>query len=66
MSVYIEEVLDYLDQNLVCQQADGMSSLMEILQKIYMGHGGSPKEVTAFSQGVLTGLLLMTEVNRLP
>ena len=66
MSVYIDEVLDYLDRNLVCQRADGMPSLMEILQQAYIGHGGDEKEVTAFAQGVLTGMLLMTEVNRLP
>ena len=66
MSVYIDEVLDYLDRNLVCQHADGMASLMNTLQKTYMGYGGSDNEVTAFSQGVLTGMLLMSEVNRLP
>lgn len=66
MSVHIDEVLDYLDKNLVCQRSDGMRSLMEILGEAYLGHGGSREEVTAFSQGVLTGMLLMTEVNRLP
>ena len=66
MSVYIDEVLDYLDRNMVCQRADGMLSLMDVLYDAYVGHGGSREEVTAFAQGVLTGMLLMTEVNRLP
>ena len=66
MSVHIDEVLDYLDQNLVCRRTDGMPALMEVLQKTYMEHGGNAQEVIAFSHGVLTGMLLMTEVNRLP
>jgi len=66
MSIHIDEVLDYLDKNLICQHADSMPTLMEVLHDAYIGHGGSKEEVTAFSQGVLTGMLLMTEVNRLP
>lgn len=68
MSIHINEVLDYLDEQLVCQRADGMQSLMEMLYEAYTVHdsGGSQNEVTAFAQGVLTGMLLMTEVNRLP
>lgn len=66
MSVCIDEVLDYLDKHLVCQRCDGMASLMEVLGQAYLGRGGSREEVTAFSRGVLTGMLLMTEVNRLP
>ena len=45
----------------------GMPSLMKLLHDAYAEHSsGSAAEVTAFSQGVLTGMLLMTEVNRLP
>ena len=68
MSIHIAEVLDYLDENLVCLRADGMHSLMEVLHEAYAAHSSvtSREEVTAFSQGVLTGMLLMTEVNRLP
>ena len=66
MSVCIDEVLDYLDRNQVCRYSDGMPSLMEVLKAAYLGHGGGAEELTAFSQGVLTGMLLMTEVNRLP
>lgn len=67
MSIHIDEVLDYLDKNLVCRRADGMPSLMKLLHDAYAEHSsGSAAEVTAFSQGVLTGMLLMTEVNRLP
>ena len=67
MSIHINEVLDYLDEHLVCQRAEGMSSLMEVLYDAYAVHGAdsSREEVMAFSQGVLTGMLLMTEVNRL-
>ena len=102
MSICIDEVLDYLDRNLVCQQADSMESLMEVLRDAYIRHNDSEgekirsgflqlrqllhsispeafdsvfsvvcdlcmeHELLAFSQGVLTGMLLMTEVNRLP
>lgn len=69
MSIHIDQVLDYLDTNLVCRNADNMPSLMAALRDAYTLHdcpedqGG---ELTAFSQGVLTGMLLMSEVNRLP
>lgn len=67
MAVCMDEVLDYLDRNLVCQRADGMPGLLKLLHDAYAHHStGSQAEVTAFSQGVLTGMLLMTEVNRLP
>lgn len=66
MSIHIAEVPDYLDEHLVCQRSENMPSLMEVLHAAYMDHGGSREEVNAFSQGVLTGMLLMTEVNRLP
>ena len=69
MSIHINQVLDYLDSHLVCRDADKMPSLMAALRDAYTLHdcpedqGG---ELTAFSQGVLTGMLLMSEVNRLP
>ena len=70
MSIHIDEVLDYLDANLVCQRSADMPSLMAVLRDAYMLHdlaeAADPPELTAFSQGVLTGMLLMTEVNRLP
>lgn len=70
MSIHIDEVLDYLDANLVCQRSEDMPSLMAVLRDAYTLHGSAghtePAELTAFSQGVLTGMLLMTEVNRVP
>ena len=67
MSIHIDEVLDYLDRNLVCQRSEDMPSLMAVLHDVYAGNSsGSEAEITAFSQGVLTGMLLMTELNRLP
>ena len=70
MSIHIDEVLDYLDANLVCQRAEGMPSLMEALRDAYRLHdsaeGGESPELRAFSQGVVTGMMLMTEVNRVP
>ena len=66
MSVCIDEVLDYLDKNLVCQRTDSMPALLEVLHDAYIDYGGSREEVTAFSQGVLAGMMLMTEVDRLP
>ena len=70
MSIQIDEVLDYLDTNLVCRRAENMPSLMAALRDAYILHDSaeSPEsaELTAFSQGVLTGMLLMTEVNRIP
>lgn len=70
MSIHIDEVLDYLDSHLVCRDAENMPSLMAALRNTYTLHDtgdetGDP-ELTAFSQGVLTGMMLMTEVNRVP
>ncbi len=68
MAIHINEVLDYLDGQLVCQRAEGMSSL--VLREAYTLHDTaetlSDPELLAFSQGVLTGMMLMTEVNRIP
>lgn len=70
MSIHIDEVLDYLDNNLVCQKAEGMPALMAVLREAYVlhdtGETESDPELLAFSQGVLTGMMLMTEVNRIP
>lgn len=73
MSIHIDQVLDYLDSHLVCQNAKDMPSLMAVLCDAYVLHdwADSPEnpqsaELRAFSQGVLTGMMLMTEVNRLP
>ena len=70
MAIHINEVLDYLDEQLVCQRAEGMSSLMAVLREAYTLHDTaetpSNPELLAFSQGVLTGMMLMTEVNRIP
>lgn len=70
MSIHIDQVLDYLDSHLVCRNADDMPSLMAALRNAYVLCDGSEalpsNELTAFSQGVLTGMLLMTEVNKLP
>lgn len=70
MSIHINEVLDYLDDHLVCQRSEGMPSLMAVLREAYVLHDTGEKpsdpELLAFSQGVLTGMMLMTEVNRLP
>jgi len=70
MSIHIDEVLDYLDEHLVCQRSEDMPSLMAALRDVYALHDTGEKntspELTAFSQGVVTGMLLMTEVNRMP
>lgn len=70
MSIHIDQVLDYLDEHLVCQRSEDMPSLMAALRDAYMLHDlaveAESPELTAFSQGVLTGMLLMTEVNRAP
>lgn len=39
MSVCIDEVLDYLDNHLVCQRCDGMGSLMEGLSWTWRKQG---------------------------
>ena len=69
MSIHIDEVLDYLDAHLVCQRSEDMPSLMAALRDAYALHDTGEKhatpELTAFSQGVMTGMLLMTEVNRM-
>jgi len=102
MPIHIDQVLDYLDDHLVCQTSDSMDSLMEVLHDAYLLHDRPDEEtirkqfaqlreilhpispdtfervfsivcdlciaheLQAFSQGVLTGMQLMTEVNRLP
>lgn len=102
MSIHIDQVLDYLDTHLVCQQADNVGSLMELLHDAYAIHNSADDqaihahfrnlrqmldqipaewgdaffsqvcdlcmehEQLAFSQGVVVGMLLMTEVNRIP
>ena len=38
MSIHINQVLDYLDTHPICQQADGMESLLEMLADIYLSH----------------------------
>lgn len=102
MSVYIDQVLDYLDDHLVCRCADNMESLLGMIREAYkkynetdseeirylLGELGSQldalssedakaflsgvcalcesHEQLAFSQGILVGMQLMTEINRLP
>ena len=67
LSIRIDQVLDYLDDNLVCRRAGDMPSLMTALREAYCLHDrGESETLTAFSQGVLTGMLLMIEVNRAP
>ena len=102
MSVHINQVLEYLDQQRVCQKAENMESLMEMLHYAYTRYNTVDSEeiralfarlreiwepvsmrdsdelfslvcelcmeheVLTFSQGVSAGMLLMTEVNRLP
>ena len=68
MSIHIDEVLDYLDANLVCRNSADMPALMAALRDACTLHdtGEEASELTAFSQGVLTGMMLMSEVNRLP
>lgn len=68
MSVHIDEVLDYLDKNLICQRSEDMPSLMAALREAYLLYdtGEETPAVTAFSQGVLTGMMLMTEVKWMP
>lgn len=102
MSIHIQQVLDYLDSQGICQQADNMEALMEVLHDAYVKHNSIDDqqlcgqfqslrqildrlpaeygeaffcqvcdlclahEQLAFSQGVVVGMLLMTEVNRIP
>ena len=102
MSIQINQVLDYLDTHPICQQADNMESLLEMLYNTYISFSDSnlqeiyalfrrlrhcmesltkweqdalfdavsdlcaKHEVLAFSQGVLTGMQLMSEVHSLP
>jgi len=70
MSIHINEVLEYLDNNLVSQRAENIPSLMAALREAYVlhdtGETESDPELLAFSQGVVTGMLLMTEVKRIP
>lgn len=81
MSIYLNEVLDYLDTHPVCRQADSVESVMALLQDAYALHCEMPvrecfpglpeklytfceeQEKQSFSQGVVVGMLLMTEVN---
>lgn len=72
MSIHINQVLDYLDNQRVCQQADNMESLMGLLHDAYCIHNSTDNrqlreyEQLAFTQGVVVGMLVMTEVNRVP
>ena len=102
MSIHINQVLDYLDDQRACQKAENMESLMEMLHYAYTKYNTVDNEeiralfarlreiwepasmrdsdemfsivcelcmeheVLAFSHGVCAGMLLMTEVNRLP
>ena len=38
MSIQINQVLDYLDTHPICQQADSMESLLEMLADVYLSH----------------------------
>lgn len=44
MSIHINQVLDYLDNHPVCQYADTMESLMEMLHDIYAMHNSTDSE----------------------
>lgn len=44
MSIHIDQVLDYLDYHPVCQYADTMKSLMEMLHDIYVMHNSIDSE----------------------
>ena len=102
MSIHIDDVLDYLDDQRVCQKAENMESLMELIHEGYTRYykreetgiregfrqlrerweslSGEQSydlialvcelcaehELQAFSQGICAGMILMTEVNRVP
>ena len=102
MSIHTNDVLEYLDQQRICQKAQNMESLLEMLHYAYTQYNivdseeirtlfarlrkiwepvsmkdademfsivcelCMEHEVLAFSHGVCAGMLLMTEVNRLP
>ena len=102
MSIHINQVLDYLENQRVVQRAENMESLMEMLHYAYTQYNAVDNEeiralfarlrriwepvsmkdaddmfsiicevcmeheVLAFSHGVCAGMLLMSEVNRLP
>ena len=73
MAVHINEVLTYLEKHFGRTEAGRIDSVMEKIYDAYNIHncadGGDlcrEREVLAFSQGVLVGMLFMTEVNMLP
>lgn len=102
MSIHIQQVLDYLETNLVMKKVNSMESLLGTLYDVYAANNCFDSqeswklfqkmrtaleklpqndsdaifhsvcdlcmehEQTAFSQGILTGMLLMTEINWIP
>ena len=44
MSVRIDEVLDYLDEHLICSKAETMPSLMKMLHDAYIEHNSIDSE----------------------
>ncbi len=53
MAVCMEEVLDYLDEQLVCRKAENMESLMEILHDAYANfQRDDSKKVEALFSGL--------------
>lgn len=38
MAVYIDQILDYLDANPICYDADGVESLLQMLYTVYSRH----------------------------
>lgn len=44
MSIHINQVLDYLDNHPVCQYADNVESLLEMLHEVYTMHNSIDSE----------------------
>ena len=70
MAVHINEVLHYLEKHFGDKNIENVDSAMKILYDAYYVHNCvdgeelcRERELVAFSQGVLVGMLFMTEVN---
>lgn len=70
MAVHINEVLEYLEKHFGGREIGNIDSAMEKIYDAYHVHNCMDgeelcreRELLAFSQGVLVGMLFMTEVN---
>ena len=76
MSVSVHEILDYLDAHLVRNHKGSATTLLKMLYELYTAYNTRQPvqidgieirgEELAFTQGILVGMHLMTEINILP